>query len=129
MEQGVLSREMQGLASRYQVLIVSEVIAYWYWLVSLLGTGDMRVYIASTILRRNYFGLKNIDINQYDTMFGVMKDVLDSLWDAGLCVLQGTCEFVLEYPTRLFMESLDISILGVSSERQSKVSKMLEITH
>ena len=74
-ERGVLSRYTQGLASWSQVLIVSEVIKSWSWLVSLLGARAVGVYITSPILRSNYFGLQNIEITHYDSMFGVMKDV------------------------------------------------------
>ena len=58
-------------------------------------------------------------------MFGVIKDVTDNLYDAGLCLIQGTCACVVEATTCLVTESLDISILGVESVRYSKGSKML----
>ena len=54
-----------------------------------------------------------------------MKDVSNSLWNARLCLLQGTCAFVVDATTRLFTASLDVSILIVVSDRHSKGSKML----
>ena len=58
-------------------------------------------------------------------MLGGIKDVTENLYDAGLCLLEGTCAFVVEATTSLVTESLDISILGVESVRYSKGSKML----
>ena len=87
-EQGVLSRERQGSASWYHVFIVREVIASWLWLVSLLGAGAVGVYIAYTTLRGNTVGTKDMEITHYDSIFGLMKDISDGLWDAGFCLLQ-----------------------------------------
>ena len=123
-ELGFISRDMQGLASWPQVFIVRKEISSWSWLVSLLGKGGVGVYIASNILRSNSFGLKNMDITQYDSMFGVMKDVPDGLWYAGLCLIQGKFAFVVEVATRMITASLEIPILGVESGRHSKWYKM-----
>ena len=73
--------------------------------------------MASPILRGDTIGLKDMDITHYDSIFGVMKDESDGLWDSGLCLLQGTCEFVVESTTHLVTASLEISILGVASGR------------
>ena len=97
-ERGVLSRENKVLASWPQVMILNEGITYWSFLVSLLGAGSVGVYIDSPILRGNYFGLKNTEINHYESMFGAMKDVSNGLWDSGLCLLQGTCIFWYHTP-------------------------------
>ena len=56
-----------------------------------------------------------MDITQYDSMFGLTKDVLDGLWYAGLCLLQVNFSFVVEAITRMVAEILDISILLVAS--------------
>ena len=66
------------------MLIVSKVIASWSWLVSLLGAGDVGFYIASPFLRVNTVGLQDMEIMHYDSIFGVMKDESDGLWDSGL---------------------------------------------
>ena len=71
------------------------------------------------------FGLQNMDITQYDSIFGVMKDVSDGIYYAGLCLLQGTCMFVVEVTPFLFPEILDIFILEVLLGRHSKGYKML----
>ena len=114
-ERGVLSRENKVLASWPQVMILNEGITYWSFLVSLLGAGSVGVYIASPIFRSNFFGIQNMDITRYESMFGLTKDVLDGLWDAGLCLLQGNCSFVVEATTSLVAEILDISILVLAS--------------
>ena len=49
-----------------------------------------------------------MNINLYDSMFGLMKDVTNGLWDGGLCLLQGYCVFVVNATTRLVIESLYI---------------------
>ena len=85
----------------------------------------MVVYIASTILRGDYVGPQYMETTHYDSVFGVIKEVSNGLWDALLCKLQGTCVCVVESTTRLFMEILEISILGVASVRHSKGFKML----
>ena len=113
-ERGVLSRENKVLASWPQVMILNEGITYWSCLVSLLGAGSVGVYIASPIMRGDTVGLQDMEIPHYDSTLGVMKGVLDGLWDAGLCLLQGTCVFVVEATTRLFTSILDISILVVA---------------
>ena len=105
-EKWVISREKQGSASWSQVLIVSKGIAYYSWLVSLLGEGDVVVYIASTIMRGDTVDLQDMKIMHYDIMFGVMKDVLDGLWDAGLCLIKGACAFVVEYTTCMVTASI-----------------------
>ena len=74
MELRVLSKDKKGSASWSQVFIFSKWISYWYWLVSLLGAGDVVFYIVSTIPRGNSFGLQNMDMTHYDSMFGVIKD-------------------------------------------------------
>ena len=61
-----------------------------------------------------------MDITHYESMFDVMKDVSERLWDAGLYLIQVTCEILVESTTRLFTASLEISILGVASRRNSK---------
>ena len=66
-----------------------------------------------------------MEINHYDSMFGVEKDVLGSLWDAGLCLLRVTSSFLVEVTTRLVTASLEIYILGLVSDRHSKGSNML----
>ena len=59
-ERGVLSRGKQGSESWSQVFIVREGITSWSCLLSMLGAGYVRVYIASTILRGDTFGLQDI---------------------------------------------------------------------
>ena len=103
---GVLSREKKGSESWSLIWIAREGIEYRSWLVSLLGERAMGIYITSPILRINSFGLQNMDITHYDSMFGVMKNVLDGLWNAGLCLLKVICAFVLEATTRLVTASL-----------------------
>ena len=76
-------------------------------------------------MRGDSVGLQDIDITQYESMFGVMKDVLGVLWDAVLCLLQGTCSFVVEATTLVGMETLEIYILVLASSRHSKGSMML----
>ena len=71
--------ENKGSESWSQMLILREGIASWYWLVSLLGAGEVGFYIASTILRINYFGLQNTEITHYEIMVDVMNNVLDGL--------------------------------------------------
>ena len=93
--------------------------------MSLLGAGYVGVYIASSNLRGNYVVHQDMEIPHYDSLFDVMKDLLNGLWDEGLCLLQGTCEFVVEDTTSLVMENLEISILGLASGRHSKGSKMI----
>ena len=56
MKQGVIPRNNKVLAAWAQVLIVSKVIVSWSYLVSLLGAGNMGVYIASLILRDHSIG-------------------------------------------------------------------------
>ena len=56
MKQGVIPRNNKVLAAWNQVLIFSKVIASWSYLVSLLGAGNMGVYIASLILRDDSIG-------------------------------------------------------------------------
>ena len=56
-----------------------------------------------------------MDITRYESMFGLTKDVLDGLWDARLCLLQGKWYFVVESTTRMVAEILDIFILVVAS--------------
>ena len=107
------------------MLIFSKVISYWLRLISLLGAGPVGVCIESTVLRGDSVGLQDMEITHYDSMFGVTKDVSNGLWDAGLCLLQGTYEFVLEATTCMVTESLDISILIVASGRHSKVFKII----
>ena len=70
----------------------------------MLVAGAMWVYINYSILRGGTIGLQDMEINHYDSIFGVMKDVLDGLWDAGLCLLQGTSKFVVEATTCMFTE-------------------------
>ena len=124
-EQGVIYRDKQGLAAWAQVLIVSERIAPWSWLVSLLSAGTMGFYIASPILRNDYVGRQDIQITQYDSMADLMKDVSNDLWDGGLCLIQGFYKFVVDVTTHLVTESSEIYILGVASGRHSKGLKML----
>ena len=107
------------------MFIFSKGIASWLCLLFLLGKGALRVYIASPILWGDSVGLQDMDITHYDSMFGVMKDVSNGLWDAGLCLLQGNCAFLVEATTRLVTASLEIYILAVASGRHSKGSKMI----
>ena len=93
--------------------------------MSLLVTEVVGVYIDSPILRGDYVGLQDMDITPYGSMFGVIKDASNSLWDVELCLIQGTCEFVAEANTCLVTASSEISILGVAPGRYSKGSKML----
>ena len=93
--------------------------------MSLLVAGSLGVYITPPILRGDTVGLQDMEITHYDSMFGVEKDVLGSLWDAGLCLLQGTCAFVVEATTGMVTSSLVISIMGLVSGRNSKESKIL----
>ena len=102
-----------------------QIIVSWSWLVSLLGAWAMGFYIASPILRGDTVGLQDMDITNHNSMFGVMKDILDGLWDEGLCLLQGTCAFVVDAITRLFTAILDRSIMGVALDRHSKRYKTL----
>ena len=85
----------------------------------------MGVYIASPILRDNSVGHQEMDINRYDRMVVLIKDVSSGLWDEALCLLQGSCTFVVDATTRLVTESSEIHILGVAPGRHSKGSKML----
>ena len=85
----------------------------------------MGVYIASTILRGDSIGLQDMEITHHDSMFGVMKDVSNGLWDAVFCILQGNCAFVLEFTNLMVTESFGISIFEVESDRNSKGSKIL----
>ena len=124
-ERGVISRDKQGLAAWAQVLICSEGIASWSWIVSLLGAGDMGFYIAYSILRDDSVGRQDMKITHYDSMFGLMKYASNSLWGGGLCLLQGSCEFVVYATTILVIGTSDIYILVVASGRHSKGSKML----
>ena len=125
MERGIISRDKKGLAECSQVLIFSKGISSWLWLVSMLGVGDVGVYIASSILKSDYVGLQDMEITHYDSMSGVMKDVSNGLLDKGLCLLQGTFSFVVEVTIILVTEILDISILGVASGRHFKGYKIL----
>ena len=77
------------------MLIVIEGISSWSWLVSLLGEGDMVVYIASPITRGDTVGIQDMDITHYDSTLSVLKDIFDGLRDVGLCLLQITCTFVV----------------------------------
>ena len=70
----------------------------------------MGLYSASTILGVDTVGLQDMGITHYDSMFGVIKDVSDVLWDSGLCLLQVICAFVVESITRLVTASLYLSI-------------------
>ena len=90
--------------------------------MSLLCAGDVGVYIASPILSNDSVGLQDINITHYDSMFGLIKDVSNCLWDAGLCLIQGSCAFVVESTTRLVTASLEIYMSGVVSSRYSKQS-------
>ena len=44
--------------------------------MSLLGEGAVGLYISSPVLSSNSFGLQKMEITHYDSMFGVMKDIL-----------------------------------------------------
>ena len=96
------------------MLIFSKGIASWSWLMSLLGAGTMGVYIDYPILRDHSVGHQDMDITCYDSMVDLIKDVSNGLWDVGLCVLQYSCEFLVDTTNSLFTESSDIYILGVS---------------
>ena len=61
------------------MLISSEGIASWSWLVPLLGAGAMGVYITSPILRDDSIGSQDMQITHYDSMIGLMKDVSNGL--------------------------------------------------
>ena len=106
-------------------MIIIKAIEYWLWLVSILGEGAVGVYIDYPILRYYTVGFQYMEITHYFSMFGVIKDVSDGLWDIGLFLLQGTCAFLVEATTSMVTASLDISILVVVSGRQYKGSKML----
>ena len=93
--------------------------------MSLLGAGAMIFHIASQILRDHSLGCQDMEINGYDSMVGLIKDVSSGLWVRALCLLQGSCTFVVDATTRLVTESSEIHILGVASGRHSKGSKML----
>ena len=54
----------------------------------LLGAGAVGVYIDYTILKSDFVGLQDMDMTHYYCMFNVTKDLLNGLWDAGLCLLQ-----------------------------------------
>ena len=125
MERVVISGDKQGLEAWAQVFIVRKGIVSWSWPVSLLVTGAMGVYIASLILRDHSVGLQYMKIIRYDSMVSLMKDVSSDLWDGVLCLLQGSCAFVLDTTTCLVTENSDIHILGVSSGRHSKGSNMI----
>ena len=104
-EQEVITMDKQGMAAWVKVLIVSKGIASLSWIVSLFGAGAMGVYIASPILRYDSVGRQYIKITYCDSMLGMMKGVSNSLWDGGLCLLQGSFAFVLDATTRLITES------------------------
>ena len=93
--------------------------------MSLLGTGNVGVYIDSSIRSDDYVGLQYMEMIPYGSMFGVMKDVSNGLWDAVFCILQGNCAFVLEFTNLMVTESFGISIFEVESDRNSKGSKIL----
>ena len=97
----------------------------WVWLVSLLGAGDMRVLIASPILRDHSVGCQDMDITRYGSTVCLMKNVSSGLWDGELCLLKGSCAFVVDATTHLVMESSEINILGLASDRHSKGSKII----
>ena len=63
--------------------------------MSLLCAGAVGLYIASPIPRGDSVGLQDVEITHYAIMFGVMKDVSNVLWGASLCLIQGTCAFVV----------------------------------
>ena len=67
------------MAASSHVLIVREVIASWFWLVSMLGEGDVGVYFASPFLRDDSVGLQDMEITHLDSIFGVMKDASNGL--------------------------------------------------
>ena len=67
--------------------------------MSLLGAGAMGVYINYPILRDHSVGCGDMEITRYDSMVGLMKDVSNGLWDGGLYVLQGSCEFLVDNTT------------------------------
>ena len=90
----------------------------------MLGAGSVGVYITSPILRGDTIGLQFMEITHHDSIFGVMKDVSNVLWYAVLCLIQGTCEFMVESTTYMITAVLDIYILGVASGRHSKGFKM-----
>ena len=75
----------------------------WLWLVSLLGADFMGVYITSTILRDHSVGCQDMKITRYDSMVGLMKDVSSGLWDQSLCLLKGSCAFLVDATTNLVM--------------------------
>ena len=105
-ERGVIYRYKKGSVAWYQVLIASKRIVSWSWLVSLLDAGAVGVYIDSPILRGDSVGLQDMEIIHYDSMFDVTKDVSNGLCDAGMCLIQGTCEFLVEATTRLVTTGL-----------------------
>ena len=107
------------------MLIVSKVIASWSWIVSLLGAGSIGVYIAYPVLRDHSVGCQDMEISRYYSMVGLMKDVSSGLWDGELCLLQGSCEFVVDATACLVTKISKIHILGVVSGRHYKGSKML----
>ena len=88
----------------------------------LLCTGDMGVYIASPILKDDSVGCQYMQITHFDSIVGLMKDLSNGLWDRGLCLIQGSCAFVVESTTRLVTASLEIYMSGVVSSRYSKQS-------
>ena len=61
------------------MLIVREITVSWSWLVSLLGSGDMAVYIASPILKDDSGSRQDMQITHYDSMVGFMKGVSNGL--------------------------------------------------
>ena len=85
----------------------------------------MIFHIASPILRDHSVGCQDTEINGYDSMVGLIKAVSSGLWGGALCLLQGSCTFVVDATTRLVTESSEIHILGVASGRHSKESKKL----
>ena len=78
--------------------------------MSLFCAGAMGVYIASPILKDDSVGCQYMQITHYESMVGLMKDVLNGIWDRGLCLLQGSCAFVVDATTRFFTESSEIYI-------------------
>ena len=95
MQRGLIYRDKQGQAELSQVFIISKGIVSWLWLVSLLDAGAVGFYTASHIMRGDSVVIQDMDITHYDSIFGAIKDVSNVLWDAGLCLLQATCAFMV----------------------------------
>ena len=93
--------------------------------MSLLGAGAMGDFITSLIPMDDSVGCQDMNITHYNSIFGLMKDVSNGLWDGGLCLIQRSCAFMVDARTRLVTEISEMYILGIAPVRHSEGSKIL----